>query len=474
MMKKNKVYIATSIPYLNAEPHMGHTLDVLYGDVLSRYYRLLGHDVLLQAGMDENGQKIYQKALDNKLSPEEWILKLRPVFKDFFEKLNIEYDVLTNTSEQKHHRAAQELWKRAFEKGDIYKKKYKGLYCVGCESFKNEEDIVNGKCPDHQTSPEHIEEENYFFALSKYEEFLKKLLSDNPEFVFPKSSYNEALKMLEGGLEDVSISRPKARLPWGVPVPGDSDHVMYVWFDALTNYLTALGFPDGTESFKDFWPPDVEIVGKDNNRWHTLLWPAMLKSADLKIPSVILVHSYILGKGGIKMSKTIGNVIDPVGLLEKYGSDPLRYYLLTRIPIDNDGIIDLDLFESVYNSELSNDLGNLLQRSIAMINKYHQKPEKISATEIYLDEAVSGYRFDLALKLIWEQIKELNVLIDREKPWELAKTSPQKLAAVLNGIYEELWGIAEALTIFMPETAEKMKKQLKSLVPEPLFPRIES
>jgi methionyl-tRNA synthetase len=470
----NKYYIATSIPYVNAKPHIGHTLDVLYGDVLARHYRSLGYDVILQAGVDENGQKLYQKACEQKKTVEEWISELRPVFVDFFKKLEISYDVFTQTSDAKHHAAAQELWTRAVSKGDIYKKKYSGLYCVGCESFKIEDDLVDGKCPDHQTVPEKIEEENYFFALSKYENYLKELF-ENTDFVYPNNSYKEALSMLEGGLEDVSVSRPKARLPWGVPVPKDPDHVMYVWFDALTNYLTALGFPDDEKKMKKFWPPDMEIVGKDNNRWHTLLWPAMLKSGDLEPPKKVLVHSHILGKGGIKMSKTIGNVVDPVEVMDKYSGDVLRYFLLSKIPMDSDGAIDLEHLDVVYNTELANDLGNLLQRTLVMATKYGLEPRdyKVDIMPGVIKD-MDNLRFGSALEKIWQLIRETNSLIEHEKPWELAKNDEKKLFEVLDKLLTNLSVVAISLEPFMPQTAQNIKEQLISRKPEVLFPRIEA
>jgi methionyl-tRNA synthetase len=483
---KEKYYIATSIPYVNAKPHMGHCLDALYGDVLARHYREQGREVILQVGVDENGQKLYQKACEQGKSPEEWIAELHPVFVDFFKKLEISYDVFTRTSDQKTHwPAAQELWRRAEKNGDIYKKKYAGLYCVGCESFKTEADLVDGKCPDHQTVPEKVEEENYFFALSKYEDYLKNLFEKNPDFVYPKNSYNEAYEMLKRGLEDVSISRPKSRLPWGVPVPGDEDHVMYVWFDALTNYLTALGFPKDEDKMNRFWPPDVEIIGKDNNRWHTLLWPAMLKSGGLEPPKKVLVHYHVVGKGGVKMSKTIGNVIDPVEMIESYGAESFRYFILTQIPIDTDGSFDEERFKKVYAADLSNDLGNLLQRTISMINKYETEvglPDILSVdvdgptgTSIREDvEArVEALDFKGALEEVWKVIRDLNGEIDRSKPWELAKSDPKKLSEALSFIYENLYGIGELLSVFMPETSENILKQLKSLEPSPLFPRLE-
>lgn len=475
-MSENKFYIVTSIPYANAKPHIGHTLDVLYGDVLARYYRGIGYDVILQAGIDENGQKIYQKAKELGEEPKAWIKKHRPIFKEFFKLLNISYDVFTQTSEvETHHKAAQEMWRRAKENGDIYKKKYSGLYCVGCESFKTKDDLVDGKCPDHDKEPEKIEEENYFFKLSNYEDFLKKHFKENPDFVYPKNSYNEAMGMLKTGLEDVSISRPRTRLPWGVPVPDDEDHVMYVWFDALTNYLTALGFPTNEEKFNKYWPIDVEIVGKDNNRWHTLLWPAMLESAGLEVPKKVIVHYYVLAKGNKKMSKTIGNVIDPVDVISKYGADPVRYYLLTRIPMNTDGSLDLELFNNVYETELGNELGNLLQRTLSMIGKYKVNVKKSKPKEIgdCQKRLIEGFKFNECLEEVWKVIRKGNQFIEENKPWELAKSDERKLADVLQEVYDMLITVSHNLGPFLPETSERMKKQLETLKPEPIFPRLE-
>lgn len=482
---KKKFYIVTSIPYANGNPHMGHTLDALYGDVLNRYYRMNDKDSVLQVGIDENGQKVYQKARSEKIPIEDWLKKIRPVFLNFEKKMGIDYQIFTQTSDKKEHfPAAIEMWKRAQKKGDIYKKNYKGLYCVGCEAFVAENDLVDGKCPDHQTKPELLEEENYFFALSKYRKFLKNHFDKNKDFVQPKNYYHEAYNLIDK-LEDVSISRPKERLPWGVPVPGDDTHVMYVWFDALINYLSGVGFPGDLKKFNKHWPADIEIIGKDNNRWHSLLWPTMLKSAGLKLPKIILVHGFITAKGGIKMSKTIGNVVDPVEMIDKYGTDAFRYYLLSRVPLDNDGAFDEEMFRGVYNSDLAGGLGNLFQRTLIMINKYKLKIEKnpkkpwtntaISKKEFLgvVFKEVKQFRFNVALKNIWTLIQRANIDIDKSKPWELYKTDTKELVKTMQLLYESLQAISEAIYPFMPEASERMKKQLKSLRPEPLFPRLD-
>jgi methionyl-tRNA synthetase len=473
---KNKFYITTSIPYANAKPHMGHTLDALYADVLKRHYKAKGYDALLQVGLDENGQKIFQMACENKMSVDTWLEKIRPEFLNFEKAMNIDYDIYTRTSDtENHHVASMEIWKKAEKSGDIYKKAYEGMYCVGCEEFKKDADLVDGKCPDHLTKPELIREENYFFKLSKYEKFLKEHFDKNPDFVYPQKRFNEAYQMITSGLEDVSISRPKERLPWGVSVPGDNSHVMYVWFDALVNYITAIGFPKDEEKFKRYWPADLEIVGLGNNRWHSILWVAMLKSAGLELPKKIMVHSYIMGSGGVKMSKTIGNVIDPLEVIGKYGVDSFRYFLLSRISIVNDGIFDMNIFESVYQADLANDLGNLLQRVVTMLNRYSIKVDKkISGIiDSEIGDKIESLKFDQALASIWVNIRALNQQIEIDKPWELAKFDLVKLSTILVGYHEELSGIANNLKPFMPETSDKIKKQLQTLRAEQLFPRIE-
>lgn len=470
-----KTYIVTSIPYANGYPHMGHTLDALYGDVLNRYFRMNGKDSVLQVGIDEHGQKVYQKAQSEKIAVEDWLKKIRPALKDFEKKMGIDYQIYTQTSDKKNHfPAAQEMWKRAEKNGDIYKKKYRGMYCIGCEAFVSKDDLVDGKCPDHQKKPEFVEEENYFFALSKYRKFLKEHFKKNKKFVQPKNYYNEALNLIDS-LEDVSISRPKERLPWGVPVPGDDSHVMYVWFDALINYLSGIGFPNDLKKFEQHWPADIEIIGKDNNRWHTLLWPAMLKSAGLESPKVILVHGHITAKGGVKMSKTIGNVVDPIEIINKYGTDAFRYYFLSRIPLDNDGAFDEDMFKEVYSADLSGGIGNLLQRTLTMISKYKIKPKKMTTNVPVknINKFIEEFKFSQALEKIWLQIRYCDQYIEKHKPWKLAKEDPKKLPEVLGLVVHYLNNISQLIYPFMPETSGKMKKQLKTLKPEPLFPRLE-
>lgn len=475
-----KFYITTSIPYANGDPHMGHTLDPLYADIISRFRKQKGDDVFFLVGLDENGQKVYQTACERKMNVTEWTKYLKPKFKNFNKKLGNEYNDFIQTSDRKkHHLTAQEIWRMAEARGDIYKKPYKGLYCVGCESFKIETELEDGKCPDHLTKPEEIEEENYFFSLSKYQKFLLEYFEKNPDFVYPKTRYNEAYQMVKNGLEDISISRPKERLPWGVPVPSDDSHVMYVWFDALTCYLSGIGFAADKKKFEKYWPADLQIVGKDNNRWHSILWPAMLESASLKLPKKVFVHGYILGKGGIKMSKTIGNVIDPVEMIDEYGTDAFRYYLAAKMAPESDFVFTEEHLREVYNSDLSNGLGNLVQRVAVMIEKYLDGKIPEGHTEVDrvpFERHMDTLELHKAVEYIWSELKGLDQYIEEEKPWELFKEKNSRLDEVLGNLVASIKVLNEMLAPFMPETSKKIAKIFegeKIKVGKPLFPRMD-
>lgn len=497
---------------------MGHPLQPLYGDVLARHYRANGYDVFFLVGLDENGQTVYNKAKSAGVDIRDFTEGIRKKFMELHEKLNDTHDDFIRTTDEKRHwPTAQEIWRRAEANGDIYKKNYKGLYCAGCEEFKLERELVNGKCPDHQTKPEKIEEENYFFKLSKYQDYLLKLFKDNPDFVYPKSKFNEAHQIIKGGLEDVSISRPKERLPWGVPVPGDDSHVMYVWFDALTNYLSGIGFTSDKKKFEKYWPEDIQIMGKDNNKWHSILWPAMLKSAGLERQKKVFVHSYVLGKGNIKMSKTIGNVVDPIEMMDKYGTDAFRYFLLAKIPIETDGAFDEDHFREVYNSELAGGLGNLFSRTLTMIDKYLNGKipavkKDIEGHELRVGKGIYTWKdaykdsegvierlqFVRKIEAINKFIKTADKYIEDTKPWQMAKEGKnEELAWVLYGLADSLHQVAWMIYPIMPATSVKMAKALsiegllkdnpqvknswinlkpgtKIKKPEPLFPRLEN
>lgn len=474
-MAKNKFYITTAIMYVNSKPHLGYALEAVLGDALARYHRSLGDDTFYLTGTDEHGIKIQKTAEEAGITPHELADTNTKLTKELVQDLSAEIDGFVRTTDQKNHwPAVEKIWNKVAENGDLEKRKYKALYCVGCEAFLNPAELVDGKCPIHGKEPEEVEEENWFFKLSKYQDTLKKLIESDEVRIVPEKRKNEILAFIDRGLDDVSFSRDKEKLPWGIPVPGDDTQTMYVWCDALTNYISAIGYAEETAGFKKYWPADMHIIGKDILRFHALYWPAMLISAGLPTPKTIMVHGFI-NSGGKKMSKSTGNVIDPQEIIKKYGAEALRYYLLRYIPTLDDGDFTPEHFDSVYKADLSNDLGNLVQRTIAMINKYGivpvaNKPRDIGDCQ---KELMDDFNLSQRLENIWAVIKKGNQFIDDNKPWELAKADTQKLQTVLQEVYEMLTTVAFHLEPFMPETAKKMQEQLKTLKPEPLFPRIE-
>lgn len=469
-----KFYITTAIPYANADPHIGHAIEFLYADVMARYQRQLGREVYFLTGTDEHGQKMYKTAKEAGRPVEEFSAEKSAGFQNLADQWNITNDDFIRTTEKRHIERAQKFWQAAMASGDIYKKKYSGLYCVGCEAYKNEKDMVDGKCPDHRKEPELLEEENYFFRLSKYQEPLEFLFKENKDFVYPSSRYNEMSNILKNKLEDISISRSKDKLSWGAPVPGDDSQVMYVWFDALTNYVTALGYGYKSDKlFKKFWPADAHVIGKEINRFHSLLWPAMLMSAGLELPKQIAVHGWITVNGQ-KMSKSIGNVVNPLELVKKFPLEAVRYFLMREIPFDNDGDYSEKKFIERYNADLANGLGNLTNRVIVMINKYcndsipeveeinHEIIDLLSETiwPAYNEEMVK-WRFDRALELVWQLLTYCDEIISDKKPWLMAKEGKQKeINDLLHHLAEALRHAAVMIWPVMPETAEKMFKQL--------------
>lgn len=481
-------YIGTAIAYTNGKPHIGYALECLYADVLARYWRQQGRRVFFLTGTDEHGQKIARAAKEAGMLPEKFVDETVLRFQALRELLNLSTDGFIRTSSTEHKQGAQEFWRRCLAAGDIYKKKYQGLYCVGCEAFKTEKELVDGKCPDHKVVPERVEEENYFFKLSKYTDKIAHLYANQENFVYPATKFNEVKTLVtQEGLQDVSISRSSQMLSWGVPVPNDPDQVMYVWFDALTNYLTGIGFGRG-EDWQQWWPITVELVGKEINRFHSALWPAMLMSAGLPLPLQIAVHGWITVDGQ-KMSKSVGNVLDPVDLVEKYGQEPVRYYLLREIPFERDGDWSDRRFAERYTADLANDLGNLVSRTTNMIEKFlngrvnakTKLPKKLAKldTRVQMElikGEIAGLRFDQALEHIWELFREGNALIDREKPWVLAKTDSVRLEQVLAQLVRYLEAAAEALTPLLPNTAQAIQQALAAdriVKAEPLFPRLE-
>lgn len=473
-MQKEKFYITTAIPYANAEPHIGFALEILYADIMARFQKIIGKDVYFLTGTDEHGQKMIKTAKEKGRPVEELAAENSAKFSSLADRMNVSNNDFIRTTEERHMERAQKFWLTAAAAGDIYKKEYSGLYCVGCEAFKTEKDLVDGKCPDHHIEPELVKEENYFFKLSKYQEPLEFLFEQNPQFVYPQSRYNEMKNILKGGLEDVSISRATDKLAWGIPVPGDDTQVMYVWFDALTNYITALGW--GSEDaglFQKYWPADAHVIGKEINRWHSLLWPAMLMSVGLDLPKMIAVHGWITADGR-KMSKTVGNVISPLDLLEKYPLDALRYFLSREIPFDNDGDYSDEKFNVRYEADLANGIGNLANRILAMIEKYSGGviPQTIDPDGEFINlltkqiwpeytDAMNKWRFDRALESVWKFIAFCDQEISDRQPWVMAKAGKEKeVNDFLYHLAESLRHIAVMVWPVMPDTAEKIFLQL--------------
>ncbi len=472
-----KFYITTTLPYVNAEPHLGFALELIQADVLARYHRLLGDEVFFNTGTDEHGLKIYQKAKEAKKPPQVYVDELATKFNRLKGALNLSYNSFIRTTEKRHLKAAQEFWRRCVQKGDIYKAKYKIKYCVGCELAKTDSELIEGRCPLHpQRNLEMIEEENYFFKFSKYQEPLLKFYTQHPNFIIPSSRFKEIQNFVASGLQDFSISRIKEKMPWGVPVPGDPEQVMYVWFDALVNYVTAVGWPTEARNFKKWWPA-VQIAGKDNLRQQAAMWQAMLMSAGLPNSRQILIHGFITIDGQ-KISKSLGNVIDPFVLVENYGVDALRYYLLKEFPPFNDADFNLKHFQEVYNADLANGLGNLVQR-LAKLAERANFSVQISNLAFKIQNypkiknLLAAYKFNEVLILLWEKLAKIDKYLNEEKPW--TKTD-EDLRRVLQKPVRELQEVVFLLQPFLPKTAKKIDslfKQKKITMPvKPLFPRI--
>lgn len=472
-------YVTTSIPYVNGEPHVGHALEFIMADVLARAARQQNKPTLFSTGSDEHGSKIAQKAESLGLKPQELVDQMSAKFRELAKDLNISNDRFIRTTDKPHEQRAQLIWK-ALEH-DIYKSSYTGWYDVKEEEFVPESKADPARMqPNHPQAYQKIEEENYFFKLSNYTEQIKQAIETEAYRVIPETRKNEILFVLNEGLEDISISRPKEKLEWGIPVPGDPHQVMYVWFEALMNYITVLGYPEHAD-FKKFWPANTLVVGKDILRFHAAIFPGMLMSLNLPLPKNLFVHGHIT-MNGEKMSKSIGNVVSPSEVLSKYGADPFRYYFLRHIPSYNDGDFSWETFEASYNNELANELGNAVQRTAAMIQKYQdgiigQIPESSHDSRPVL-MAIENCRFDRALDEIWDQVRGLNQYIEEEKPWAIAKIGDeQHLREVLAYQASCLIEIADLLTPFLPETAERIKAVFIEGVVRPiegtLFPKQE-
>lgn len=461
---ENNFYITTSIPYVNGDPHIGFAMELVQSDVLARYARQQGKQVMFGTGTDEHGTKVAEKAQSLGKSAQEYTDEVSQKFRALTKLLNVSNDRFVRTTDEGHIQRAQLIWKN-LEK-DIYKAKYTGWYDVRQEEFVPEGNIDKARTqPDHPQAYQKLEEENYFFALSRYNDLIKNAIESNELEIVPATRRNEILSLLKEGLEDISISRPKEKLEWGVPVPADKSQVMYVWFEALMNYITVLGYPEHKD-FQDFWPADVQVIGKDISRFHAAIWPGMLMSLGLPLHKRLFVHSFITVNGE-KMSKSVGNVVAPAEIVAKYGVDGFRYFFLRHIPAYEDGDFSWEKMKDAYNNELANELGNLVSRTAAMIKKYENGtigaiPEAEHDIAAY-KSAMEKCRFDRALEEVWRQVRGMNQYIDEEKPWQLAKDDdPAHLRDVLAYVAGSILQIADLLSPLLPETSEKIQTVFSS------------
>tara|TARA_Y100000310_G_scaffold345133_1_gene462075 strand:+ start:353 stop:1777 length:1425 start_codon:yes stop_codon:yes gene_type:complete len=469
-------YITTTLPYVNDVPHMGHALEFVHADIIARWKRICDNDVFFNTGTDEHGVKIYKKAQEVGIDPIDYTEQYAAHFKELLKKLHISEHNFIRTTDEDHKKAAQAFWMLCNKNGDIYKKEYKIKYCIGCELEKTDSELIDNKCSVHPNLEiEIIEEENYFFRLSNYQERLLKLYDELPCFVVPQSRLNEIKNFVASGLCDFSISRLKEKMPWGVPVPGDDEHVMYVWFDALVNYISAIGWPTDSEKFQKYWtdaegvPQAIQIAGKDNLRQQSAMWQAMLMSAGLPTSRKILIHGFITS-GGQKMSKSLGNVIDPNDLIEKYGAEAVRYYLAREMNTFEDSDLTEERFKQAFNAHLANGLGNLVARVMKLAESNLDPPVGDPGYRFgnYLKEKMDEFRIDLAMDYIWDKIAELDREIQEKKPWK------SKDKEVIKNIVVRLYKVGHMIKPFMPETSEKIQNAIKeNKMPEPLFKRID-
>lgn len=474
------IYITTPIYYINDKPHIGHAYTTIAGDVLARYFRTLGRTVTYVTGTDENSQKNVDAALKAGVADVGTYLdSMSDIWKKTWEALGISHDDFIRTTEDRHHKAVYAFWQAVEKTGDIYKGNYEGWYCVGCEAFYLESDLVEGNCPTHKKPAQKIIEENYFFKLTKYRDALLAHIEANPDFVQPASRKHEIVNYIKDNMTDVSISRMNAKV--GIPVPGDSAHKIYVWFDALINYLSVIGYGSDDEQFRKTWPAHLHLVGKDILKFHCALWPAMLMSARIALPHHVFAHGHFTIDGE-KMSKSLGNVVDPVTVAQTYGNDALRFHVLREIRFGEDGDFSLERLKTRYVTELSNELGNLVYRTLSMAEKYTEsKVPPVTDLAFHLDTdayhiAMQEFRLHDGLTIIWDCVRAANKYVDDMKPWALAKENDPRLPAVMYTLIENTRQIGQALVPFMPETAQKIHEQMGETTltkAEPLFKRLD-
>lgn len=471
----NKFYLTTAIPYVNAKPHVGHALEFVQADTVKRFKKLEGKDVILLSGSDENAIKNIQAADSVGKDIQGFIDENSLLFENLAKSLNVEFDIFQRGSNEDHHLASQKLWELCSKNGDIYKKSYSGLYCIGCELFYEPSELnENGECFEHPGKPlEKVTEENYFFKLSKYQDFIEDLINTEELKIIPDTRKNEMLSFLRNGLQDISISRSNERAKnWGVPVPGDNTQRMYVWFDALNIYQSGIGFGHNEDKYNKYWPADLHVIGKGITRFHAIYWPAFLKAAGLKIPKTIFVHGYFTVDGQ-KMSKTLGNVVDPIEIIDRYGVDAIRYYFLREIPATSDGDFSERRLKEIYNADLANGLGNLIARVARLCEKVNLSGVQAKTFSPEVSNTLQDYAFDQALVEVWKRIANLDKKINTDTPWKIKDND--QLKEVLQDYVEEISQISFDLQPFLPETAKIIQNQFSAETiksKDALFPRL--